>query len=52
MTKTKVIEVYNKVMKRAQELRKSSEERHQDMAQELYWVAGLLENTEEVNPTK
>lgn len=48
-----VLEVYREVMKSAQYMRESStSEVGQAVAQNLYWVAGLLEQTEEVNPQK
>ena len=47
-----VLEVYQEVMKSAQYMRENSTgEIGQAVAQNLYWVAGLLEQTEEVNPT-
>lgn len=63
--KTKVIDVYHKVMARAKVCEERAEEQFQKektyndlsrqylaMVQELYWVARHLEQTEEVNPTK
>lgn len=56
-----VMSVYKKVMECARDFRESSkseglEKKERDIlelrANELYWVGGLLENTEEVNPVK
>ena len=48
------MEVYQKVIKEAQSIRETNTE-DEDLvgrANGLYWVAALLEDTEEINPKK
>lgn len=46
-----VLEVYQEVLSSAKYMREhSTDEVGKAVAQNLYWVAGLLENTNEVNP--
>lgn len=48
-----VLEVYEEVMLSAQYMRENSKsEIGEAVSQNLYWVAGLLEQTKEVNPPK
>ena len=52
-TNKSVMDVYEEVIKSAQYMRENSTgETGQAVAQNLYWVAGLLEETAEVNPPK
>jgi len=50
MEKKSVLEVYQEVLQRAEELK--DREMSGDGYLELHWVAEQLEKTEEVNPTK